>query len=155
MESSGIHIIFEADTKPRIDKFLYENRAQSHVHLDLFLFYVVFNSQGHIAKGRMQVEEPVHTSWSRFCTVNHRASACNYQLSNMKCPGRDLNQQPQWLKADTLTTTPPSHLRAIYIYIYIFFFLSFKILDLLNIQRLAFFTLRKIVPNYKHYEGHI
>ena len=26
----------------------------------------------------------MHTSWSRFCTVNHRASASNYQLSNMK-----------------------------------------------------------------------
>ena len=29
------------------------------------------------------VEEPVHTSWSRFCTVNHWASASYYQLFNM------------------------------------------------------------------------
>ena len=29
----------------------------------------------------------MHTSWSRFCTVNHQALASNYQLSNMKCPG--------------------------------------------------------------------
>ena len=26
----------------------------------------------------------MHTSWSRFCTVNHRALASNYQLSNIK-----------------------------------------------------------------------
>ena len=48
----------------------------------IFLFYVKFNSQGHIVTGSLQVEEPVHTSWSIFCTVNHRASASNYQLSN-------------------------------------------------------------------------
>ena len=42
-----------------------------------FLLYFAFNSQGHIAKGSLWVEEPVHTSWSRFCTVNHRASATN------------------------------------------------------------------------------
>ena len=34
--------------------------------------------------GSFQVEEPVHSSWSRFYTVKHRAS--NYQLSNMKHP---------------------------------------------------------------------
>ena len=79
--------------------------------LDLFiylLFYVAFKSQGHIATGSLQVEEPVHTSWSRFCTVNHRASASNYQLSNMKRPARDSNRQPQRLEASTLTATPPS-----------------------------------------------
>ena len=43
------------------------------------LFYVTFNSQGHIATGSIQVEET-----SAYCTVNHRASASNYQLSNMK-----------------------------------------------------------------------
>ena len=49
---------------------------------DLFiylLFYVAFNSQGHIAMGSLWVEET-----SAYCTVNHRASASNYQLSNMK-----------------------------------------------------------------------
>ena len=45
------------------------------------LFYVAFNSQGHIATGSLQVEET-----SAYCTVNHQASASNYQLSNMKCP---------------------------------------------------------------------
>ena len=30
--------------------------------------------------GSLWVEEPVHTSWSTFCTVNNRASASNYQL---------------------------------------------------------------------------
>ena len=38
-------------------------------------------------KGSLRMEEPVHTSWSRFCIVNHRASASNYQLSNLKVPG--------------------------------------------------------------------
>ena len=28
------------------------------------------------------VEEPVDTSWSKFCSVNHRALASNYQLFN-------------------------------------------------------------------------
>ena len=59
----------------------------------------MFNSQGHIATGTLRVEEPVHTSWSRFFTVNNRASTNNYQFANMKCPGRDLNRQPQRLKA--------------------------------------------------------
>ena len=45
---------------------------------------------------------------SAYCTVNHRASASNYQLSNMKRPARDSNRWPQRLEARTLTTTPPS-----------------------------------------------
>ena len=77
--------------------------------LDL-LFYVAFNSQGHIATGSLWVEEPVHTSWSGFCTVNHRVLVSNYQLSNMKRPDRDWNRRPQRLEASTLTTTPPSPL---------------------------------------------
>ena len=60
------------------------------IDLDL-LFHVAFNSQDHIVTGSLWVEEPVHTSWSRLCTVNHQASASNYQLFNMKCPGRDSN----------------------------------------------------------------
>ena len=72
------------------------------------LFYVAFNSQRHIALGSLWLEEPVHTSQSRFCTVNHRASASNYQIYNMKGPARDSNQRPQRLEASTLTITPPS-----------------------------------------------
>ena len=60
----------------------------SFIVIAIYLFfYVAFNSQGHIAMDSLWVEEPVHTSWSRFCTVNHRALASNYQFSNMKCPG--------------------------------------------------------------------
>ena len=70
---------------------------------DYLLFYVAFNSQGHIVTGSLQVEET-----SAYCTVNHRASASNYQLSNMKRPARDSNRQPQRLEARTLTATPPS-----------------------------------------------
>ena len=53
--------------------------------------------------GSLQVEE-THA----YCTVNHRASASNYQLSNTKRPARDLNWRPQRLEARTLTATPPS-----------------------------------------------
>ena len=68
--------------------------------MDLFLFLChVQQPQGHIAMGSLWVEEPVHTSWSRICTVNHWALASNYQLCNMRHPGQDSNQQPQRLKA--------------------------------------------------------
>ena len=40
--------------------------------MDYLEFYVVFNSQGHIVMGSLQVEET-----SAYCTVNHRASASN------------------------------------------------------------------------------
>ena len=53
--------------------------------------------------GSLQVEET-----SAYCTVNHRASASNYQLSNMKCPARDSNWWPQRMEARSLTATPPS-----------------------------------------------
>ena len=78
--------------------------------LDLFIccFCVMFNSQGDIATGSLRLEEPVHTSWSRFCTVNHRASASNYQVSNMKSPARDLNQQSQRLEVSSPLSTPPT-----------------------------------------------
>ena len=45
---------------------------------------------------------------SAYCTVNHPASASNYQLSNMKRPARDSNRRRQRLEARTLTATPPS-----------------------------------------------
>ena len=59
--------------------------------------------QGHITTGSLQVEEI-----SAHCTVNYRASASNYQLSNMKGPARDSNRRPQRLEARTITATPPS-----------------------------------------------
>ena len=71
--------------------------------LDYLGFYVTFNLQGHIPKGRLQVEET-----SAYYTVNHRALASNYQLSNMKLPAKDSNQWPQRLEARTL----PLHHRA-------------------------------------------
>ena len=80
------------------------------VYLFIYLlFYVAFNSQGHIATGSLRVEET-----SAHCTVNHRASASNDQLSNMKRPARDSNRRPQRLEASTLTTTPPSPLWSTY-----------------------------------------
>ena len=44
---------------------------------------------------------------SEYCTVNHQASASNYQLSNMKCLAQDSNWRPQRFEGRTLTTTPP------------------------------------------------
>ena len=69
------------------------------------LFYVAFNSQGHIAMGSLQMEET-----SAYCTVNQRASAGNYQLSTIKRPAPDSNRRPQRLEARTLTATPPNPL---------------------------------------------
>ena len=42
-----------------------------HGHSPLVSFTSCSNSQGHIATGSLRMEEPVHTGWSRFCTVNH------------------------------------------------------------------------------------
>ena len=70
------------------------------------LFYITFNSQGHITTVSLQVEET-----NAYGTVNHQASANNYQLSNMKCPARDSNRRPQRLEAKTLTATPMSPLK--------------------------------------------
>ena len=81
------------------------NAFNSHnvvVYLFIYLlFHITLNSKGHIAMGSLQVEVT-----SAYCTLNHRASASNYQLSNIKRPARDLNRQPQRLEARTLTATP-------------------------------------------------
>ena len=63
--------------------------------------------------GSLWVEEPVDTSWSRFCTVNHWASLSNFQLSNMRHPTRDSTWHPERLEVRTLTTTPPSPLNTV------------------------------------------
>ena len=74
------------------------------------MFYVAFNSQGHIATGSLQVEETSAYAYKSITHTerNHRASASNYQLSNMKSPAQDSNRQPQRLEARTLTAKPPS-----------------------------------------------
>ena len=54
----------------------------------IFLFHIAFNRQCHIVPDSLRV----HMGWSRFGTVNHWASASNYQLSNMKHPGCDSNR---------------------------------------------------------------
>ena len=51
--------------------------------------------------------------WFKLVKILHGdcktlASAANYQISNIKRPGQDLNQWPQRLKASTLTATPLS-----------------------------------------------
>ena len=76
------------------------------------LFYLAFNSQGHIVMGSLLVEEK-----SAYCIVNHQALASNYQLSNMKRLARDSNRRPQRLEVRTLTATPPSCLHVFFEYI--------------------------------------
>ena len=76
--------------------------VSGNLRLDLIInhylvFYVLFNSQGLIVTGSLQVEET-----SAYCTVNHCASASNYLLSNMKCSPQDSNQWPQRLEVRTL-----------------------------------------------------
>ena len=60
--------------------------AYTATDLDLFVALHHVQRKGHIAMGRLLVEEPMYTSWSRFCTVNHWASRSNYQVSKMKSP---------------------------------------------------------------------
>ena len=64
----------------------------------LFVCFTLCSTARVILQGSLREEESVHTSWSRFCTVNHRAWPSNYQFSNMKCPGRGSNRRPQRLK---------------------------------------------------------
>ena len=77
--------------------------------IQIYIFVLRHIRQGHIATGSLRVEETVNTSWSRFCTVNHRASASNYQLSNTKHPDQDSNWRPQRLKASTLHHRAPTN----------------------------------------------
>ena len=44
----------------------------------IFCFTWCSNSQAHIAMGNLWVEEPVHTSWSRFYTTGHRYVTINF-----------------------------------------------------------------------------
>ena len=83
------------------------------IYLFIYLFFcVAFNSQGHIAMGSLQVEET-----SAYCTVNHRASASNYQLSNMKRLARDSNWRPQRSEARTLTATYTTELQGCHLFL--------------------------------------
>ena len=86
----------------------------------VYLFICSFTSRsttrGHIVTGSSQVEE----TGIYYCTVNHWASASNYQLSNLKHPPQDSNQRPQRLKARTLTTAPLSLLEAVYLQYLVF-----------------------------------
>ena len=66
------------------------------------------------AMGSLWVEEPVHTSWSRFCTVNHWALAGNYQLSNMKVPGprfEPATSEVEGEHSNHYTTEPPMNIK--------------------------------------------
>ena len=58
----------------REDNTMIERQAWTSLDLFIYLmFYVAFNSQGHIATDSLQMEET-----SAYCSVNHRASASNY-----------------------------------------------------------------------------
>ena len=77
----------------------------------VYLFVVLRRvRQDDIGMGSLQVEET-----SAYCNVNHRTSASNYQLSNMKRPAQDWNRWPERLEVRTLTVTPPSPLICVFI----------------------------------------
>ena len=83
---------------------------RNNIYLFLFLGRV---HQGHIVTGSLRVEEPVHTSWLGFCTVNHRASASNYQFSNMEVPGPRFEPATSEVEGDRSNcyTTEPTHMQ--------------------------------------------
>ena len=94
------NISCEFEPEVRLALHMLSDKAHTNkigLDLDLFVIYVMFNSQGIIATGSLQVKET-----SAYCTVNHCASASNYQLSNMKCSDQDSNRRPQRLEARTL-----------------------------------------------------
>ena len=97
---TGYHQRKSGRSKDRALGYSIVERSRMRFYL---LFYIVFNRQGILRWVVLQVEET-----SAYCTVNHWASASNYQLSNMKRPALDSNQLPQRLEARNLTTTPPS-----------------------------------------------
>ena len=88
-------------------KSLKDKLQNKHTAMIRFMCHFTSCSTGRVILRRvvLQVEET-----SAYCTVNHRASASNYQLSNMKRPARDSNRRSWRLDARTLTATPPSPL---------------------------------------------
>ena len=74
------------------------------------LFYVMFNIQGHIATGSIQVEELMQTGPSRLCSINCR---------------------PQRFKASTLTATPTST-PSQYLFIYLGFYVAFNTVQVIS-----------------------
>ena len=69
----SVYLMKNLPNKFELDSFIY------------LLFYVTFNSQGHIVMGSLQIQQS-----SAYCTINQWASASNYQLSNMKRPAQIL-----------------------------------------------------------------
>ena len=75
----------------------------------IYLFYLFICCFTSRSTARF-ILQPVVYRWRKngaYSTVNHRASASNYRLSNMKRPARDSNQWPRRLEVKTLTATPP------------------------------------------------
>ena len=70
-----------------------------------FRFICCFTS---CSTARVILQRVVHRWRKPVQYVHHRASASNYQLSNMKHLARDSNRRPQRLGARTLTASPPS-----------------------------------------------
>ena len=71
----------------KIGIFFFNKLASQHSYIYIyFLFEVLRRFQhcaGHITTGG-RAEETSTYSWSRFCTVNCRPTASNYQLSHLR-----------------------------------------------------------------------
>ena len=64
------------------------------IYLFILGFYVAFNTVQVISRRVVgRAEETSTYSWSRFCNVNCRPMASNYQLSHLRL-GRELNWNP-------------------------------------------------------------
>ena len=70
-------------------------------------FYVAFNTAQDISRGVVGRAEETSTtySWSRFCTVNCRPTASNYQLSHLS-PCGDRTPASE-VGGESVTTLPP------------------------------------------------
>ena len=80
-------------------------------------FYVAFNTVQVIARWVVgRAEETSTYSWSRFCTVNCRPTASDYQLSHLR-PGREPNPSLRGGRREC-TTLPLCPLRQMLLYIY-------------------------------------
>ena len=63
---------------------------------NIYLFGVLHHFQhytSYIRTGSLWAEETSTYSWSRFCTLNCRPTASNYQLSHLRS-GQDSNSDP-------------------------------------------------------------
>ena len=63
-------------------------QLQNQKDLFIWVLHPFHHCTGHITMGSLWAKKTSTYSWSRFCTVNCRPTASNYQLSHLR-PGRE------------------------------------------------------------------